>query len=169
MLRVVSTDGDLIPCRDLAVTPGCPSRDNNSSYTERASTSILSHTMSSISVCTKESYPGRSFSIPQLLYATKRKMQSVASGGRCARGHRTTTAHRIFDILILQGYRNHDAGRGNSSNNRRWCGPRRLPVPVIIGHRSPRGRVGSPQPSPVHGKRFRFHQPNPSRRPFPRS
>ena len=33
-----------------------------------------------------ESYPGRSFSIPQLLYAAKRKLQGTMLNGRCVSG-----------------------------------------------------------------------------------
>jgi len=44
------------------------------------------YTMASTPDGGKEFYPGRSFSISQLLYATKRKIQGITSGGRCVRG-----------------------------------------------------------------------------------
>jgi len=44
-----------------------------------------SNTMMSISVSGGESYPGRSFSVSQLLYAAKGKLQSPTFCGRCVR------------------------------------------------------------------------------------
>jgi len=61
-------------------------RQSNSVYwhTERSwsTASSSSNTTMSISVSGGESYPGRSFSVSQLLYAAKRKLQSPTLHGR---------------------------------------------------------------------------------------
>ena len=49
-----------------------------------AYTSVSPTTTASMSIDSKESYPGMDFSIPQLLYATKKKLQGVAPRGRYA-------------------------------------------------------------------------------------
>ena len=71
---------------------------------------LLLTTMTSISVGGGEFYPGRSFSISQLLYAAKRKIQSTTSNGRCA-GTASSTC-QIFETQILQGHDDHELGRG---------------------------------------------------------
>ena len=67
--------------------PVCHGRQSSSVYwhTERSwpAASSSSNATMSISVSGGESYPGRSFSVSQLLYAAKRKLQSPMFYGRC--------------------------------------------------------------------------------------
>ena len=66
---------------------GGDKRERSSAFARRTRINVL---VSSLTMSTSpdngESYPGRSFSISQLLYAAKRKLQGTMLGGRCVSG-----------------------------------------------------------------------------------
>jgi hypothetical protein len=88
------------------ITVGCRIVDRD---TERSRTP----TMLSISVGGGESYPGRSFSISQLLYAAKQKLQGTPLGGRyvCTV---TVTGYGSLRTQTLQDRDHDEPGRGET-------------------------------------------------------
>ena len=69
--------------------------------------------MLSISVGGVESYPGRSFSVSQLLYAVKQKLRGTPLGGRyvCTVA---VTGNRSLKTQILQVRDHGESGRGET-------------------------------------------------------